>query len=92
MRSPIPGSDFAILYAGAKLANEKSPGLYDSQTQFKIEREVLRVPGWGARFLYPPFFASAISALGRVNYVSAYWTWTGVIIAAVPNKRIAPGS
>jgi len=76
----MPGSDFAILYAGASLANENPLALYDSQAQFKIEQEVLKAPGWEARFLYPPFFASAIRPLGRMNYVTAYWTWTGVTI------------
>lgn len=80
IKSPTPGSDFAILYAGAKLANENPLALYDSQAQFKIEQKVLKAPGWEARFLYPPFFASAIRALGRMSYVSAYWTWTGVTI------------
>ena len=76
-KSATPGSDFAILYAGAKLANENPRALYDSQTQFKVEQEVLQAPGWEARFLYPPFFALAISPLGRMNYVAAYWAWTG---------------
>ena len=71
-KSATPGSDFAILYAGAKLANENPPALYDSQTQFKVEQAVLQVPGWEARFLYPPFFALAISPLSRMNYVAAY--------------------
>ncbi|MGN6720358.1 MAG: hypothetical protein ACTHLX_23560, partial [Candidatus Binatia bacterium] len=60
-KSATPGSDFAILYAGAKLANENPRALYDSQTQFKVEQEVLQGPGLEARFLYPPFFALAIS-------------------------------
>ena len=79
-KSATPGSDFAILYAGAKLANENPPALYDSQTQFKVEQEVLQVPGWEARFLYPPFFALAISPLSRMNYVAAYWAWTGFTV------------
>ena len=49
-KSATPGSDFAILYAGAKLANENPPALYDSQTQFKVEQELLQVPGWEPDF------------------------------------------
>jgi glycosyl transferase family 87 len=76
-KSRTPGSDFAILYAGARLVNENPLDLYNAQAQFKIEREVLHSENWAARFLYPPFFALAISSLGRMNYVAAYWAWTG---------------
>ena len=51
-KAATPGSDFAILYAGAKLANENPLTLYDSQAQFKVEQELLQAPGWEARFLY----------------------------------------
>ena len=54
-KSTTPGSDFAILYAGAKLANENPLALYDSQAQFKVEQELLQAPGWEARFPYPFF-------------------------------------
>ena len=79
-KSATPGGDFAILYAGAKLANENPLALYDSQTQFRLEQEALHSEKYEARFLYPPFFALAIRPLGRINYTAAYWTWTALTI------------
>jgi len=64
-KSSTPGGDFAILYSGAKLANENPLALYDSQMQFRIEQQALHSEGYEARFFYPPFFALAIRPLGK---------------------------
>jgi len=76
IKSEVPGGDFPILYAGAKLATENPVALYDAQSQFQIEQEVTRSEGWSARFLYPPFFVLVISPLGRMDYAASYWVWT----------------
>jgi hypothetical protein len=73
-------NDFLQLYAGARLAG--TPRLYDIEASKEIHREVSGTYYVSVYFTRLPWYALALSPLGRLPYSAAYWIFQ-VISAAL---------
>jgi len=77
----IQQSDFLAYYAAGKLLLHGSTQIYSLPAVSSAERLMLgrlRLKDGGLPYLYPPYFAIALSPLARLPYSSAFAAWLAV--------------
>ena len=73
-------NDFRGIYPGARLVG--SSRLYDPQAVLAIQIETTGRPARELPYSRLPYFALLISPLGHLPYLTAYWIWQGLCLAA----------
>ncbi|MEZ5400393.1 MAG: glycosyltransferase family 87 protein [Bryobacteraceae bacterium] len=77
-------NDFLQLYAGAKLV--RTPDLYNTEASRRIHTQVTSDGNWYPSVYYTrlPWYALALSPLGKLPYLTAYaiWVWGNIAIFA----------
>ncbi len=85
-------NDFAMLYAGSRLV--ATPYLYDAAAGLRLRGEVAHERSPSRQYTRLPFLAALLWPLGKLNFLTAYWTFQALSVLALilaillwPGKR-----
>ncbi|MGD0579013.1 MAG: glycosyltransferase family 87 protein, partial [Bryobacteraceae bacterium] len=73
-------NDFRTFYPGARLAG--SSEMYDPALVRAVQEETTGKPDRDLPYCRLPYFALLLAPLGRLPYLTAYWIWEGLCLAA----------